>query len=167
MKPPRVLPQVNPPADCGSCDPRQTVVYLAVNPADRVTRPSLALLNQELACRRYTRCRLHRRIEAEYADSPSLPGSRRQRRYGFARLLAHVALCHNRQVVVARLDRLPQPSAAVRLRRIGARVLSAGQPNSRTVSDQAEMANQISRDMARLFPQPTSQRKEHHNGSKQ
>jgi len=164
------LPQVNPtPNQCRTCDPRHLVVYLATKLTDRITRPSLALLIQDLACRQFARHHLHLGIEAEFADGlvraahlPMLqpPTERLVTRSGFARLLAHIALCHNRRVVVARLDRLPSTAEASRLHRIGARVLSATEPNNHKAVSQADMADCIQRDLAIHYPTKPCQRKE-------
>jgi len=161
MRPPFPLPRVNPsPETRGSCDPNRLVVYLSVSAGDRVVRPSLSLLGQELVCRRFARHRLHRGIEAEFADGLARPdsvrppqGNHRPRadRPGFTKLLAHVALCHNRRVVVARLDRLPLLRTA-RLRPLGARVLSATEPNGRRAAGQEDVLNRIQLDMEELFP---------------
>jgi hypothetical protein len=89
------------------------------------------LLNQDLACRRYCRQRLHRGVEACYIDTA---GSGRR---GFQALLGHLSLCHNRNVVVARLDRVPARRASS-IAGLGARVLSAAEGLPRTVKRQQE-----------------------------
>jgi hypothetical protein len=101
----------------------------------------LALHRQHQACRWFTRHQLRKHLEATFMDGP------RSRRSGLRRLLAHVAVCHNRRVVVQRLDRLPPGSPeAAQVTEEGARVLSATEQNTRSSRRQAA----LSRDVAAL-----------------
>jgi hypothetical protein len=143
--PDNLLPQANPSiGECETCGPDGVVVYVCNRPGDEAQRQGLALHTQHLACRRFTQHHLHRRLEATFADSA------RSRRAGLRRLLAHVAVCHNRRVVVQRLDRLPPGSPeANEVMQDGARVLSATEQNTRSSRRQAA----LSRDVAALAAQ--------------
>jgi DNA invertase Pin-like site-specific DNA recombinase len=127
------LPQVNPDvADCERCDPEGVLAYVRADPGDDATRQGLALHRQHQACRWFTRHRLRKHLEATFMDNP------RSRRSGLRRLVAHLAVCHNRRVVVQRLDRLPPGSPEVnRVLAGGARVLSASEQNPRSSRRQA------------------------------
>ena len=89
-----------------SCDARALLVYVAVHADDAVSRSGLAMALQAHACRHYVHRVAHRRLEAVFADTPDSGQD------GLHRLLAHLAVCHNRTVIVHRLDRLPAASAA-------------------------------------------------------
>ena len=161
---PKPFPVVNPsPGTTDSCDPNKVVVYLSSKPTDKISRPSLSLLGQELACRRFSRHQLHRTIEAEFADGmasrPPQPNRTQSLQPGFNKLLAHIALCQNQRVVVARLDRLPAPKSVHQLGHLDVRVLSATEPNTQARTSQAEMAASIRHDIGELFPERTSKRK--------
>jgi hypothetical protein len=126
-------PLVNPAlVDCPSCDSRAAVVYVRAQPDDPGPQPGLALQMQHQSCRDYVKSRLHRPVEATFAD--------RGRWTGFRRLLAHLAICHNRRVVVHRLDRLPGDGGGLITAR-GARVLSATETTPHTRSKQCEFFN--------------------------
>lgn len=131
---------ITPPPAGMSCDPDAAIAYLRTDQNDPVTRPGLALHMQHEACRAYIKDRLHRRLSAVFADRP---GSHAQ---GLAKLLAHLAACHNHQVVVHRLDRLPPgSSAAKQVAKLGARVLSATEHHTRTLTNQAALNTDLNR----------------------
>lgn len=139
-----VLPRFNPDAkSLTDKKPVRLVEYVAVRRGDRVARPGLALLMQDWLCRRFARTRLHTRIAAAFMDTPRSHGD------GFRRLRALLARRPVREVVVARLDRLP----ATRRRlfgRLAVRVVSASEPNARRVS-QADRLADIRRTIGKIF----------------
>jgi hypothetical protein len=104
-------------------NPAAAVIYVAVEPGDRVRQPALALHMQHQACRDYVRRQLRKRVGATFADTAA------SRHQGLRVLLSHLAICHHQRVVVQRLDRIPDETAWATIHRLGARVLS--------VSDQA------------------------------
>ncbi|MDR1238437.1 MAG: recombinase family protein [Propionibacteriaceae bacterium] len=149
--PDKLLPQANPSiSECETCGPEGVVVYVCNKPGDEAQRQGLALHTQHLACRRFTCRNLHKRLEATFADSA------RSQRAGLRRLLAHVAVCHNRRVVVQRLDRLlPGSPEAEQVAEDGARVLSATEQNTRSSRRQAALG----RDVAALTAQDVNRGK--------
>lgn len=149
--PEAMLPQFNPEIDpsCRACQDGCPLEYVAVRRDDGVTRPGLALYMQDAACRRFAHYRLHRRIGAAFMDAPGT------RRTGFKRLLAHLAICHNRQVLVSRLDRLPV-SRRRPFGRLVVRTLSATEPNTRARTDQADLMPAIRATIHDLFDQQTT-----------
>lgn len=131
---------ITPPPAGMTCDSDAAIAYLRTEPTDPVIRPGLALHVQHQACRAYIKNRLHRRLAAVFADRPGSHGQ------GLTRLLAHLATCHNHQVVVHRLDRLPPGSpAAKRVAKLGARVLSATEHHTRTLTKQAALNTDLNR----------------------
>jgi hypothetical protein len=131
------VPLTPPPAGM-HCDPGAAIAYLCTEPTDIVTRPGLALHMQHHACRAYARHRLHRRLAAVFTDTPGSCGK------GLRALLAHLAACHNQQVVVHRIDRLPPDSpAAQRIAALGARVLSATEHHTRRADRQAALGSDL------------------------
>ena len=150
------LPVANPRADdCPSCDPSGALVYVRAETGDRIGRAGVALHMQHHACREFVRHRLRKHLEATFADQS------KTKNHGFERLLGHVAACHNRRVVVHRLDRLGWGEANIeKLTRLGARVLSVTEPNTRGRASQAETASRIRWDIDHFFPEPVDKRKE-------
>jgi len=114
----QLYPPVNPAPDAYMAMPAGVVEYVATSRADGISRASLALLNQDLACRRFNREHLHGTIQAVFADTTST------RRPGLAAMLGRFTVCRHCAVIVARLDRLPARQAA-KLAQLGCRVLSA------------------------------------------
>jgi hypothetical protein len=145
--PRRSLAEFNPELDqCLSCNPGRPIEYVAVGRGDQAKRPGLALYMQDAWCRRFAEQHLHRRVEAAFMDAPGM------RRTGFKRLLAHLAICHNRLLITSRLDRL----SVAQTRKLGSlavRVLSATEPNTRTRMDQARQAEAIRATIHQLFEQ--------------
>ncbi|HMR86003.1 MAG TPA: hypothetical protein PKC31_00885 [Candidatus Nanoperiomorbaceae bacterium] len=132
-----VLP-ITPPPPGMRCDPDAAIAYLCTDPGDVVTRPGLALHMQHQACRAYVRHRLHRRLAAVFSDTPWSQGQ------GMKALLAHLAVCHNQQVVVHRIDRLPPDSpAGQRIAALGARVLSVTEHHTRRATSQAALGDDL------------------------
>lgn len=131
------LPITPPPAGM-QCDPDAAIAYLCTSSGDIVTRPGLALHMQHHACRAYVRHRLHRRLAAVFTDTPKSRGR------GLNALLAHLAVCHNQQVVVHRIDRLPPDSpAGPQIAALGARVLSVTEHHTRRAASQAALGNDL------------------------
>ena len=141
----------SPVGDCSSCSPSGAVVYLRASFNDHVGRTGVMLQMQHHACREFVRHHLRKHLEAVFVDRPDTKA------HGFGRLLGHLAACHNRRVVVHRLDRISWDEVNIaKLTRFGARVLSVTEPNTRARTSQAETARRISRDIDELFPKRAS-----------
>ncbi|MDR3106777.1 MAG: hypothetical protein LBU05_01060 [Bifidobacteriaceae bacterium] len=145
-EPGSTLPKANPEVGgCAPCDPEGVVAYVCHDPGDQAERDGLALQMQHQACRHFTRHQLRKRLDATFMDNA------KTRRAGLKRLLAHLAVCHNRRVVVERLDRLPPGGgAAGQVAKTGARVLSASEQSPRSRRRQAAFGQ----DVAELASQP-------------
>ena len=137
--PGQVLARANPRvAQCSSCNPEGAVVYLRIKTSDRIKRTGVGLHSQLRACRRYVKQRLRKRLEATFADDRDSP------RQGFLGLLGRLAACHNRRVIVQRLDRLDWAQSDLdKVAEMDARVLSVSDTNSRRLHSQKKLAEDI------------------------
>ena len=146
--PAKSLPLANPRvSSCSSCSPSGAVVYLRAGSVDHAERTGVMLQMQHHACREFIRHHLRKHLEAVFVDRPDTKA------HGFGQLLGHLAACHNQRVVVHRLDRISWDEVNIaKLTRLGARVLSVTEPNTRARTSQAETARRISRDIDELFP---------------
>jgi len=103
--------------DRSSCDchPDQPVAYVRTVEGDSYGDEALSVAVQALACAQHARRKHHRRIGAVFCDTASATGrSGHGERAGGSgslpgldALLAHLAVCHSKQVIVHRLDRMP------------------------------------------------------------
>jgi hypothetical protein len=143
-----MLPRFNPEVDpaCPVCRSNRPVEYVAVKTGDHTRHAGLALFMQDAMCRRFAHYRLHRRIDAAFMDTPGT------KRTGLNRLLAHLALCHNRLLITSRPDRLPT-SQTRKLGDLAVRVVSASDSSTRNHPSQAEMIPHIQTTIRQMFKQ--------------
>lgn len=147
-----VLPRFNPATGRHmNQQPDRLVEYVAVKRGDRVERIGLALYMQDWWCRHFAHTRLHQHIDAAYMDTPHT------RRLGFHRLLSHIRTWHTRELVVPRLDRLPDSRRRL-FGGLAVRVVSATEPNRHGLSKADELAA-IRRTISDLFDQEDHKRK--------
>ena len=125
---------ITPPPTGMTCDPAAAVAYVCTHRGDKVRQPGLALQMQDFACREFARHHLRQHMETVFADQPD------SHQRGLHGLLAHLAVCHNHRVIVHRLDRLsPGSESARQIAKLGARVLSVTETNTRYLSEQSSL----------------------------
>ena len=149
-----MLPRFNPEVDpaCPVCRSSWPVEYVAVKADDHTRHAGLALFMQDAMCRRFAHYRLHRRIDATFMDTPST------KRTGLNRLLAHLALCHNRLLITSRPDRLPT-SQTRKLGGLAVHIVSASSMDPRNHLSQAELIPHIQTTIRQMFKQTDKKNK--------